>query len=109
MIMRCLNPQHLHATVVMGAREGIELIDSMVTSGELVETRTFKGRDGSNVSVFWTRDGSQGVGTLWEHSYSVLRFDVPGSFYADDSRVLTAADAVVGRDVDCADVYAVGE
>lgn len=106
MIMYCLNPQHSHGPEVIGASEGISLIDQMVTDGTNVEARTFKAPNGANVSVFWTRDGNQGIGTLWEHTYEVLKFDVPGSFYDNDSKVLTAADTVVGRDVNCPDAYA---
>lgn len=113
MIMRCLNPAHTHGTVDVPAAEALVQIEEMINEGIAVETRTFIGRTpAETVTIFWTRDGQDGIGTLWEHTFEVLTFNAPPADLDQESMILAGADSVsVARGVVAADVdaYAVGE
>lgn len=65
------------AASLVDAREELAVIDSLVDNGTTVHTASFKGRDGSNVTLFWTEDNNGSVATVWEHTYAALSFNVP--------------------------------
>lgn len=95
MIMSCLNPAHTHGTVDVPAAEALVQIEEMINEGVNVETRTFIGRTpAETVTIFWTRDAQGGIGTLWEHTFTVLTFNVPPADLDQESMILAGADSV---------------
>lgn len=115
MIMLCLHPTHVHPTVEIDTTNALVDIQTMMEEGVTVNTRTFRGPVGQNVTVFWTTDGQGNVATVWEHTFTLLSFALPApGALREESAVLQEADrdadGLEGRAADAEyDAYAVGE
>lgn len=113
MIMFCLHPAHrdVHGPEEISGRDALAIIEGLVKDGLTVRTTTFEDRDGTPVVIFWSVDASGGVGTVWQHTFSAVTFNVPAPDIAVRSVILEMNDVSTLSPIRRAPVteYAVGE
>lgn len=113
MIMFCLHPSHrdVHGPEEITGADALAVIESLVQDDMVVRTATFGDRDGTPVVIFWTVDALGGIGTVWQHTFSEVTFNVPPQDIAVRSVISQMMDEAKGyglrRQSDPA--YAVGE